>query len=854
MDDGWVFEDGQEAASATPPFAIFASSLVGKKDRFWRPASGVALSDKKRAFESRKDIQETTSRRKGTRETTLAHRDTMEAQRPNPASEPVPSGAPSGNGAPALDDLFRTTLSTISDGIIACDLKGIVTFLNPAAEILTGWNEKDACGSPVEKVCPLLREKNRETVNIHEVSSFGEKALVDWRGHKSLIAKDGTERLIDAEIKPIRDERGEIGGLALVFRDLTERRRSAQHLWQSEERYRLLVETAPIGIFVNQHGRFGYANQKLLHILGASRPEEILGQPVLQRVSSAYQQTFRDRIRSVLDRGQALPPSEENWVRLDGTPVQVEVSATPCVYDGVPAIQVLVQEMSERKRAQEARSQLATIVESSGDAIFSKSLDGTVTSWNPGAERLFGYRAEEVVGKPVAILLASNHIEELLESLRKVEKGDQVPPFETVSRRKDGKSVDVSVSISPIRDEQERIVGASAIARDISQRKNLELQVRQSQKMEAIGQLAGGIAHDFNNLLTIITGYSEMLLTRLPVGDLSRESIGEIRKSAERAASLTRQLLAFGRKQVLAPVVLDLNEVVQEMEKMLRRLIGEDIELTTVLDSKLDLVKADPGQIEQVIMNLAVNARDAMPVGGKLVIETANVDLDELYIEAHSEARPGPYVTLAVSDTGCGMDERTQARIFEPFFTTKGPGKGTGLGLATVYGIVKQSGGYIFVDSELGNGTTFKIFLPPVPKEKAIKKQRISSFKAPRGTETLLLVEDEDAVRSLAGHALQSYGYNVLVASQGMEAIRLVENHQGTIHLLITDVVMPQLGGRQLVDKLQHLQAGMKVLYLSGYTDDAVVRHGLMEGEAAFLQKPFPPVVLAHKVREILDQ
>jgi PAS domain S-box-containing protein len=561
------------------------------------------MTNKKKIWECPRELRDTLEEpeptRKGARETALAHRDTVLNQEIK---------------LPTLADLFRVTLSTINDGVISCDPKGIVTLLNPAAQTLTGWSEKEACGKSLETIFPLVNENNHQPADILDILSFDQDESAAFLSQKTLVAKDGAKRPIEADFKPIKDEQGKISGLLLAFRDSSERRRSQEHLRQSEE----------------QH--------------------------------------------------------------------------------------------------------------------------------------------------------------------------------------------------------------------------------RQSQKMEAIGQLAGGVAHDFNNLLTIITGYSEMLLNRLPAADSSRELIREIHKAGERAASLTRQLLAFSRKQVLAPVVLDLNEVVQEMEKMLRRLIGEDIELATVLDSKLDLVKADPGQIEQVIMNLAVNARDAMPVGGKLFIETVNVDLDELYQETQAEIPAGTYVTLSVSDTGCGMDEATKARVFEPFFTTKGPGKGTGLGLATVYGIVKQSGGYIFVDSELGNGTAFKIFLPPVPAEKATKKSRISSFRAPRGNETLLLVEDEHAVRALARDALQSYGYQVLEASQGAEAIRLVEKQKGTIHLLVTDVVMPQLGGRQLVDKLHALQPGMKILYLSGYTDDAVVRHGLMEGEAAFLQKPFTPVILAHKVREVLDQ
>jgi two-component system cell cycle sensor histidine kinase/response regulator CckA len=416
--------------------------------------------------------------------------------------------------------------------------------------------------------------------------------------------------------------------------------------------------------------------------------------------------------------------------------------------------------------------------------------------------------------------------------------------------RLDGTTVPVEISASPFPDGG--VTAIQAVCRDISERKKLEEQYRQAQKMEAVGRLAGGVAHDFNNLLTIISGYSELLVSRFAADDPTRGLIQEIHKAGERAALLTRQLLTFSRKAVVEPRVLDLNAVVIDTERMLRRLIGEDLSVTTVLDPALARVKVDAGQIEQVLMNLAVNARDAMPRGGKLTIETANVELDENYARLHPEARPGRYVLLAVSDTGCGMDEATQARVFEPFFTTKGPGKGTGLGLATVYGIVKQGGGHVGVYSELGRGTTFKVYLPPAA-EPAAGKVLPGPRAARHGTETILLVEDEDAVRGITRLALQMHGYTVLEARNGREALGVCERHPGPIHLLITDVVMPDMGGREVAERLTGRQPGLRMLYLLGYTDDAVVRHGVLEAEVAFLQKPFTPAALAAKVRDVLD-
>ncbi len=401
-------------------------------------------------------------------------------------------------------------------------------------------------------------------------------------------------------------------------------------------------------------------------------------------------------------------------------------------------------------------------------------------------------------------------------------------------------------------DDTNFIQAIANILATVSQRRRLEEQFRQAQKMEAVGQLAGGVAHDFNNLLTVISGFSDMVIGSLRPDDPSRQLLAEVRKAGERAAGLTRQLLAFSRQQVLAPRVLDLNDLVEDVAKMLARLIGEDMDLVTALALNLDKVRADPGQLEQVLMNLAVNARDAMPGGGKLTVETRNVELDESFAAVHPEVPPGSYVMLAVSDTGHGMDAETRVRIFEPFFTTKGPGKGTGLGLATVYGIVQQSHGFVYVYSEPGMGTTFKVYLPAVTGPAAPKPASHPGVNL--GTEMVLVVEDQDEVREFVVQVLRVSGYRVLAAGTAADGLSVCDRHDGPIHLALLDVVLPCMNGRELAERLTALRPGVKTLFMSGYTDTAVLRNGVVGPEADFIQKPFSPKSLIRKVRHVLDR
>jgi PAS domain S-box-containing protein len=518
----------------------------------------------------------------------------------------------------------------------------------------------------------------------------------------------------------------------------------------------------------------------------------------------------------------------------------------------------------ERKQATETvreREELVQLLlDSTAEAIYGIDLHGNCILANPTCARLLGYDDTGQLKGRNMHALSHHHYpdgrpypEEECPIARTLETRQGTHVKDEVFWRADGTKFDAEYSAYPMWRGQE-LVGSVVTFLDTSHQKKLEEQLRQAQKMEAIGQLAGGVAHDFNNLLTIITGCTELVLQSSAPDDPNRELLEEIRKAAQRSASLTRQLLALGRKQVLAPKVLDLNDVVRDTERMLRRVIGEDVHLTATLHPQLGRVKADPGQLEQVLLNLAVNARDAMPQGGRLTIETSNVVFDEDYARSHADVRPGSYVMLAVTDTGIGMTAEVTRRVFEPFFTTKGAGQGTGLGLAVVHGIVKQSDGTLEVYSEPGVGTSIKIYLPRVEQPAATEPLGPGPGPAPRGTETLLLVEDEDAVRALTRFTLQQCGYTVLEASHGEEAIRIAANHPETIHLLVTDVVMPGMGGRILAERLLGLHPEMKVLYLSGYTDDAVVRHGILHAEVDFLQKPFSPSALAHQVRKVLAQ
>src|SRR5881398_1702066 len=519
----------------------------------------------------------------------------------------------------------------------------------------------------------------------------------------------------------------------------------------------------------------------------------------------------------------------------------------------LPAIERELREARGRATLRATEASFATLVEHAPVGIYRSTPEGRFLSVNAAVVRMLGYdSAADVLALDMARDVYADAAGRQRLVVRDSYSDRQYDNVEATWKRRDGRPLTAQLSVRAVRNGAGQVEYYETFVRDVTDQRRLQEQVLQSQKMEAVGRLAGGIAHDFNNLLTVITSYSDLLLEDLAPGDAKRDDVEQVRKAADGAAALTRQLLAFSRQQVVEPRVVSLNTVVEGLQKILRRVIGEDIELAITLAPDLGAVRADVGQLEQVLMNLAVNARDAMPTGGKLTIETGNVEHDPAFARGHGAAAVRRFAMLAVSDTGCGMDEATKARIFEPFFTTKEPGKGTGLGLATVYGIVKQAGGFIWVYSEPGQGTSFKVYFPRVD-EPAEPAAATATAEPTGGTETVLVVEDAASVRMVTRSVLERFGYVVLEAPNVETALRLAAKHHGPIQLLLTDVVMPGLSGRQLAEQLAQLRPDMKVLYASGYADHAIVHHGILESGIANIQKPFTPESLARRVRQVLD-
>jgi two-component system, cell cycle sensor histidine kinase and response regulator CckA len=628
-------------------------------------------------------------------------------------------------------------------------------------------------------------------------------------------------------------------------------------LTQSEAGFRLLFinNPQPMWVFDAETNRFLEVNRAAVAHYGYSR-DEFLN----MRITDIRPPEDVPRLLEDTAKAKSGLRHAGCWRhRLkDGRLIDVEITSDSLSFAGKDAVLVVVREVTEQKRAEEALRQAEekyrSMVENAVGGIYQTTPEGRFLSANPALANMLGYDSPQELMDKIADIGQQMYVDpKRREELKRLlEQQGELRDFECQMYRKDGSEIWVSTNTRAIF-QGGVMVRLEGMTEDITKRKMLEAQLLQAQKMEAVGLLAGGVAHDFNNALSVITGYSGLLQMRFPAGDPSCRYVEEINKAANRAATLIRQLLAFSRKQVIRPVTLDLNNVISDMEKMLRRLIGEDIEIVIKRDPNLARVKADPGQLEQILMNLAVNARDAMAHGGKLILETANVELDDTYVRRHAYFKAGQYVTLSISDTGCGMDKETQARIFEPFFTTKEASRGTGLGLSTVYGIVKQNEGYIRVYSEPGKGSTFKIYLPPVCGAAEVPAYAQVPAVLPRGSGTVLLVEDEEALRTLARDALESHGYTVLEAANGEAAIALAEGHTGSIEVLLTDVIMPGMSGRELANCLVPVRPEIKVLYMSGYAHDLVARYGALDPATLLLEKPFTLHALLTTVQQALQ-
>lgn len=789
----------------------------------------------------------------------------------------------------AAEEKFRGLFENAVEGIFLTTVEGRYLRVNPALARMCGY------ASPTEMVDTVSNVARMYAVP-EEREAF--KKLIAERGgvieglEYQLARRDGKRVWVSENAHVVCDASGAIVGYEGTVQDISERKRLELERQATTEiihsvnvtdnlddllrmihnalRKVLYAENCFVALYEPATGMFHFPFLVDQHDLLPPPPQKV------GKSCTAF--VYRTGRATLIPQSVFDELAERGEVELVGTPSPSWLGVplrTPAATIGVLVVQHYEEDNAyterdleflssvggqialaiERKRAEtklrESEARLRVLVEQLPAVLWTVDKDLCFTSCVGAGLARLGLKPNEIVGKTL-----SEYFETDNQTFLPISAHQRAVAGEPVSFHLDWKGGSYACHAEPLHDGQDHVRGAICMSLDVTDRKQLEEQLRHSQKMEAVGRLAGGIAHDFNNLLMVIQGYADLLAERLPEGDGLRRNAEQIQTAAQRASSLTRQLLAFSRKQMLTPSVISIQSVVNDMEKILRRLIGEDIQLETHSAGDLWLVKADRSQIEQVIMNLAVNARDAMPDGGRLMIEAANVELDASFSQHAVVMTPGKYVMLAVTDNGCGMNAETQAHLFEPFFTTKEKGKGTGLGLATVYGIVKQSGGYIWVYSEPGRGTTFKVYLPRIEQElpKSRTSEDVPSAKASRpGSETVLLVEDEEGVRQLTREYLETNGYTVLQAADGHAALELVRTHRGMIHLLVTDVVMPGISGRELAERLAKIRPGIKTLYMSGYTDQAVVQHGMLESGSVLLQKPFTMGALATKLREILS-
>jgi two-component system cell cycle sensor histidine kinase/response regulator CckA len=755
----------------------------------------------------------------------------------------------------ASESLFRGAFEDTNVAMVLTDLDHRFVRANAAFARLFGYTRDEMLGMSMPDI--THPDDLAESLGRREALLAGQSHFVQ---RKRYLHRDGHVLWCVTNVSLVRDERGRPHLYVGQVQDVTDRKRADEDLARERSLLRTLIDTLPDAIWTKDaEARFVVSNRAHVTLVRAATEAEVVGKTGFDFHPADLARAYHEDDLRVLHRGETVFNKEELVRDASGRDqwhlvIKVPLRDRDGKVTGLVGISRNIQYRKETEDALRAgEERFRAFFDATTVAMVEISPDARYLRANAAFFRMFGYTPEDLPNLTVADVVYPEDREAVLAQYGRVGQGETTSyEADRRYRRKDGSPLWARVSVVAARDGTGLPKLVTAVVIDMTDRKKLEEQFRQAQKMEAVGRLAGGVAHDFNNLLTVINGYGQMLLERLPAGDPTRELVQEMTAAGERAAGLTAQLLAFSRKAILEPRLLDLNEVVTQSAKFLRRIIGEDVTLSTALAPSLSRVKADPTQLEQVLLNLAVNARDAMPGGGKLTIETHGVRLRDEDAALYPDLPPGHYVQLAVSDTGVGMTDEVKVRLFEPFFTTKEVGKGTGLGLSVVHGAVKQSGGRVDVYSEVGVGTTFKILLPAVAAAStpASGLMRI----APKGAEVVLLVEDEDAVRKLARMGLEMQGYTVLEARGGADAIRIAQARSEPIHILVTDVVMPGMGGREVAETLRAKRPGLKVLYVSGYTDDAVVRHGIVEATDAFLQKPFTPLSLARKVRAVLDK
>lgn len=760
--------------------------------------------------------------------------------------------AASRNRFPQPAQLFQVVAETATDAIVTIDEQSTILFVNKAAERIFGYSISEMMHQPVTILMPgCLHASHLSAVN--EYLRTGRKRI-PWTGIK-LTGRHRSGKEFPVEITFGEHIQGKNHIFTGIVRDISKREESEVLLRQSQEKYARMVHSSPDAITLRSlpDRRYLEVNEGFTRLTGYSS-EEVLGKTPTELGLWVEQQTHDTTLQLIEAQGQ-IQGEEFRFRTKDGEIRYGRVAAVRVTINGRPCVLSVTSDITDRKRAEAqllaSEAHFRSLVHDAPYGIYRSTLDGRLLHVNPALVEMLGYDSPEDLMRCNVerdIYLDSQARQ---NTLRRHSLSDDFQATEAEWRRKDGKIITVRMTGHPILEKDNSIAYFEVFAEDITERRSLERQLVQSQKMEAIGRLAGGIAHDFNNLLSVILGHSDMLEQQVGSNNRLRKSVDAVRTSAERAAALTMQLLAFSRKQVIAPTVIDLNKSVVEIERLLRRVIGEDIELSIRLQPALDHVKTDAGQLGQVLMNLAVNSRDAMPNGGRLAIETANADLDDTYVRQHLGSKPGEYVMLAVSDTGVGMDAYTLSHIFEPFFTTKDPGKGTGLGLSMVYGIVKQNNGYIMAYSEPGRGTTFKIYLPRTTEGLTAPSKPEQQIVG--GSESILVVEDEVALRELTCALLREAGYDVLESMEVEEAIAAAKNSRRKIDLLLTDIVMPRLDGRELANQVLALRPEIKILFMSGYTDDVVVHRGPLTQATLLVQKPFTKATLLRKVREALD-